>query len=195
MSKFNNVYSVSVDVDQYLLLQTTVLDQILDKENDSIYVFDGVSKKDTWKKQSVEWMIISNDENDGLTEPDIAGWGSTMFAVPENIADTLKKQLNDCCEFLPIRLNEQTWFALHIIGKQNAMDPELTIINMRNGRPSRTRKFKQLVLKKSEIKVNGPFRVDGAGLTTYCTDEKGGFYDTVKKQGLLGLVFSKVTLS
>ena len=181
MTIFNKVYSVGVDVGQYLLLQTTVLDQILDKDNDSIYVFDGITKGDKWQKPTVEWMVIAGEEKDGLIKPDIAGWGATIFAVSETVVDLLKDSLKDCCEFLPVRLNDETWFALHLIGKQDAIDEELTIRNMRNGRPSRTRRFEKLVLKKEGIKVKGLFHVNGVGLTMYCTDEEGGFYDTVQQ--------------
>lgn len=195
MTIFNKVYSVSVDVRQFLLLQKTGLYQVLDKNNDSSYVFDGLPKGDEWQEPTVEWMIIPTEKNDGLIKPDVAGWGATMFAVSETVADLVKDGLKDCCEFLPLKLNGETWFVLHIIGKQNAIDEELTIRNMRNGRPSRTRRFEKLVLKKSEVKTEGLFRVEGVGLTTYCTDEKGGFYDTVQTKGLSGLVFKEVNLS
>jgi len=195
MTTFNKVYSVSVNVGKYLLLQTTVLDQILDKDNDNIYVFDGIVKGNKWRKPTIEWMIISGEENDGLIKPDIAGWGATILAVSEDTANILKYCLKDCCELLPLTLNGENWFALHIIGKQHAIDDELTIRNMKNGRPSRTRRFEKLVLKKSEIKTNGLFRVEGVGLTTYCTDEKGGFYDKVQTEKLSGLVFKEVNLS
>ncbi len=195
MSKFNKVYSVSVNVGDYLLLQTTTLSQILDKDNDSVYVFNGIPKGDKWQSQSVEWMINPDEENDGLVKPDVAGWGATMLAVSEAVAELLKDGLKGCCEFLPINLNGETWFALHVIGKQNAIDEELTVRNMRNGRPSRTRKFKKLVLKKTGIKTGGLFRVEDVGLTTYCTDEDGGLYDVVQKKGLSGLVFKEANLS
>lgn len=195
MKIFNKVYSVRVNVGQYLLLQTAVLNQILDKDNDSLYVFDGIAKGDKWQKPTVEWMIISGEEKDGLTKPDIAGWGATMFAVSESVANLLKEGLKGCCELLPVRLNGETWFALHIIDKQDAIDEELTVRNMRNGRPSRTRKFEKLVLKKEGIKARGLFHVNGVGLTTYCTDEEGGFYDTVQKKGFSGLVFKEANLS
>ncbi len=195
MTIFNKVYSVSINVGQYLLLQTTVLDQILDKSNDSIYVFDGIPKGDKWQTPTAEWMIISGEENDGLIKPDIAGWGATMFAVSEATLDLLKEGLKDCCEFLPLRLNGETWFALHIIGKKNAIDEELTIRNFKNGRPSRTRRFEKLVLKKSEVNTRGLFRVEGVGLTTYCTNEKGGFYDVVQKKRLSGLIFKEINIS
>ncbi|WP_392392183.1 MULTISPECIES: hypothetical protein [Vibrio] len=36
------------------------------------------------------------------------------------------------------------------------------------------------------------FRVKGAGLRTFCTDKKGGLYDSVKALNLTGLDFKEV---
>jgi len=70
-----------------------------------------------------------------------------------------------------------------------ALLPSITI---RNGKPSRTRPFKKLVLNREAINEAGLFRVKGAGLRTFCTDKKGGLYDRVKELNLTGLDFKEV---
>ena len=66
---------------------------------------------------------------------------------------------------------------------------------IRNGKPSRTKPFKTLVLHREAIHGAGLFRVKGAGLRMFCTDKKGGLYDRVKELNLTGLNFKEVLVS
>lgn len=86
-------------------------------------------------------------------------------------------------------------YILNVIAHCDAIDEELTVRNMRNGKPSRTRLFKKLVLDSSQINTPGLFRVEGVRLATFCTDEEGGFYDIVQKNGLKGLTFDEIEVS
>lgn len=104
-------------------------------------------------------------------------------------------KVKDSCELLSLTLDGGAWHVVHILSYLEALDEERSIRNMRNGKPSRTRRFKKLVLNTDEITTGGLFRVKGAGLTTYCSDVEGGFYDLVKQNNLKGLKFREVELS
>ena len=193
MGNFSKVFSIAVDANEFLILQESLLELSMQATTDEIIFFDGSSKKASWTKMAVHWVNHRGDEI--LKVPDIAGFGATVFVVSEKIADMLNESLDDSCELLPISLKGETWFILNVVNQQNAIDEDLTVRIMRNGRPSRTRLFESLVFKKSNITTKGLFRVKGAGLATYCTNEDGGFYDRVMKNGLLGLINKEITLS
>ena len=64
------------------------------------------------------------------------------FAIPERLKHVFEEGLGECVELLPLDLNGETWYALNILGEQDAIDPEKTEYNMKNGRVSRVRRFK-----------------------------------------------------
>ena len=193
MGNFSKVFSVAVDANEFLILQESLLELSMQATTGDIGIFDGSSKRASWTKMTVDWVMHEGAEI--FKVPDIAGFGATVFAVSEKTADILIESLDDSCEFLPISLKEETWFILNVVNQQDAIDEDLTVRRMRNGRPSRTRLFESLVFKKSSITTKGLFRVKGAGLATYCTNESGGFYDTAKNNGLLGLIDKEIKLS
>ncbi|WP_235187435.1 imm11 family protein [Vibrio nigripulchritudo] len=100
--------------------------------------------------------------------------------------------LKTCSEFLPLNLNGERWLTLNITKTIDAIDKDKTVVNLRNGKPSRVRPFKKLVLAKDSISDGGIFRVQGAGLRTFCTDQPGGFFDIVTSNNLSGVNFTEV---
>ena len=193
MEKFNKVFAVGVDPDEYLLLQETVFEQSLQLSDSEIYTFNGKAKGNAWHSVGVDWLIIQGKTPTKKT--DVAGWGATALAISEVIAEKFRAGLKDSCEFLPLSLNGEPWFALNILNKQNAIDDNLTEWNMRNGRINRVMRFKNLVINKKAITTGGLFRVEGAGLMTFCTDEPGGFYEVVKTNNLTGVDFAEVDVA
>ncbi|TCI02438.1 hypothetical protein EZV61_13860 [Corallincola luteus] len=190
MSDFKSIFSVSPDVDRYLTLQETGLEMALQSTNGELIELRGVPQADRWQTVEVEWLI--DDLSEEMVVPDIAAWGSTEFACSEPVADLLRPVLKDTCEFLPLSLNGERWYALHVLAKYNAINEGQTVLNYRaNGKPSRVRKFKKLVLNASGIEKDGLFRIDGCGLATYCTDGPNGLFEAVKKHGLSGLEFNQ----
>ncbi|MPW31863.1 hypothetical protein F9L16_23180 [Agarivorans sp. B2Z047] len=192
MSNFNRVFAVSVDAGRFALLQKTEFEQTLRSTEKDLYIFNGSKKLDHWLPVEVDWLD-SPDEK--LEQPDIAGWGATCFAIPADSYELFVQNFGGACEFLALDLQGEPWFALNILGQQDAIDRELTEFNMRNGRPSRVRRFKKLVLNKLQISSGALFRVKDAGLVSFCTDEPGGLYDLVQRFSLSGLKFTEVTLS
>ncbi|WDE04870.1 hypothetical protein SG34_026765 [Thalassomonas viridans] len=190
MAKFNKIYTVSVDPDKYLLLQETVFEQSLQLTEDELLLFDGKEKGERWRTLGVEWLMTPEDA--ALKKPDIAGLGSSTLCVSAHTAELLGEGLKNACEFLPLNLNGETWFALNILGVEDAIDESQTQWNMRNGKVSRVRRFNRLVLNKQAIERPGLFRVNRAGLFTFTTDGKGSLYDIAQKHHLTGLVFSEV---
>ncbi|WDD99600.1 imm11 family protein [Thalassomonas actiniarum] len=190
MAKFNKVYTVSVEPDEYLLLQETVFEQSVQLSEDDLLLFDGKEKGNDWRTLGVDWLMAPEDG--ALKKPDIAGLGSSVFCVSARTADLLSEGLKSACEFLPLNLNGEPWFALNILGAEEAIDEKLTQWNMRNGKVSRVRRFNRLVLDKQAIEHTGLFRVNRAGLFTFTTDAEGSLYDIVKQHHLTGLVFSEV---
>jgi hypothetical protein len=192
MAEFNKIYTVSINPDKYLFLQETLIEQTLQATEEPSYLFDGRSKADTWSTQGIEWLIDPQDQNLSLQKPDIAGLGATVFCVPEKVAELLKSKLESGCEFLPMNLNGEPWFALNIVGSEDAINEDLTEWNMRKGKVSRIRRFNKLVLNNKSINNNGVFRVERAGLLTFTTDAEGSLFSIAKQYNLTGLIFNEV---
>ncbi|AUL98701.1 imm11 family protein [Vibrio vulnificus] len=189
---FSKVYIVTANVNDFAMLQESVLEMSLQVSEEEPLQFYGDSLINHWRTMDVEWLEVEGEK--ALPKPDIAAWGATIFAVPSVIADEMS-QLKERAEFLPLNLNGQSWFALNVIKKLDAIDESKTKFNLRNGRPSRTRPFNKLVLKKDAISDEMLFRVNGAGLRLFCTDQPGGLFELVNKLNLKGLVFKEVELA
>ncbi|TLX52058.1 hypothetical protein CWC31_02600 [Pseudoalteromonas ruthenica] len=190
MSDFNKVYAVGVNAGEYQLLQETMFEQSVQMTENDLYTFDGKRKGDAWRPVSVDWLVVEGETPE--KQPDIAGWGAMAFAIPERLKSAFEKGLGDCVELLPLDLNGETWYALNILGEQDAIDPEKTEYNMKNGRVNRVRRFKKLVLDKQKIACGSLFKVKGAGIYTFCTDQTGGFYELCKSLEVSGLKFAEV---
>ncbi|HGF7375638.1 TPA: DUF1629 domain-containing protein [Vibrio cholerae] len=189
---FSKVYIVTANVNDFAMLQESVLEMSMQVSEDEPLQLYGDSMINHWRTMDVEWLEVEDESS--LPKPDIAAWGATTFAVPSVIADEMS-QLKERAEFLPLNLDGQSWFALNVIKKLDAIDESKTQFNLRNGRPSRTRPFNKLVLKKDVIGDEMLFRVNGAGLRIFCTDHPGGLFELVNKRKLKGLVFKEVELS
>ncbi|MBB1431881.1 hypothetical protein [Pseudoalteromonas sp. SG43-4] len=192
MKEFNKVYAVGVDAGEYLLLQETMFEQSIQLTSNDIYTFNGNSKGDDWRVVDVDWLIVEGETP--TNKPDVAGWGAMAFVIPAPLKGMFEPTLRECCEFLPLNLNGEEWFALNILEQQDAINQEHTELNMKNGRVNRIRRFKKLALSKNAIKHGGLFKVKGAGIFTFCTDEEGGLYDLVKSHNLKGLKFTEVNV-
>jgi len=190
MKDFNKVYAVGIDAGEYLLLQETMFEQSIQLTNHDIYTFDGNPKGNDWRAVDVDWLIVEGETP--TNKPDVAGWGAMAFAIPASLKDIFEATLEECCEFLPLNLNGDEWFALNILEQQDAINQEHTELNMKNGRVNRVRRFKKLTLSKDAIKHGGLFKVKGAGTFTFCTDQKGGLYDLTKSHNFKGLKFTEV---
>lgn len=190
MKDFNKVYAVGVDAGEYLLLQETMFEQSMQLTNNDIYTFDGNPKGNDWRAVDVDWLIVEGETP--TNKPDVAGWGAMAFVIPASLKEIFEPTLKECCEFLPLNLNGEEWFALNILEQQDAINQEHTELNMKNGRVNRVRRFKKLTLSKDAIKHGGLFKVKGAGIFTFCTDQEGGLYNLTKSHNLKGLKFTEV---
>ena len=190
MKNFNNVFTVSINANEYRIIQETVFELSMQETEKQMCVFDGTPKLSTWKMVDTDWLDHPSYNN--LKTPDIAGFGATAIAICEHLVSYFSEKFKNSIELLPIRMNGANWYVLNVIATISAIDEDLTVRNMRNGRPSRTRLFKRLVLDRSKIDTEGGFNVEGAGMAVFCTDQVGGFYDTVQKNNLSGLVFTEV---
>ncbi|HCE3194516.1 hypothetical protein P3551_22220 [Vibrio parahaemolyticus] len=192
MTAFNKVFIVTPNANDFAILQESALEMSLQVTTNEPIQLYGESVKDSWRSIDIEWLDVEGENT--LPRPDVAAWGAVTFAVPAAIADKLGA-LSENVEFLPLSLKGQPWRALNIITQIDAIDRSATEYNLRNGKPSRTRPFKKLVLNREAINEAGLFRVKGAGLRTFCTDKKGGLYDRVKELNLTGLDFKEVLVS
>lgn len=117
-------------------------------------------------------------------------WGATALAASEQIVKKLDG-LKTYYEFLPLNLNGERWLTLNFTRSLE----ERTIMNLRNnGKPSPVRPFKKLVVAKDPTSDGGIFRVQGAGLLTFCTDQLDGLYDVVTSNHLSGLNFKEIEI-
>jgi len=192
MSNFNKVFSVSVEPDEFFLLNETLFEQTMQLSEGQILLFDGTTRMNNkWSVLGVDWLI--HDENSkGMTKPDIAGLGASTLVVSPMFSELFTDGFSDNCELLECRLNDEKWFAFNVVGFENALNEEYSIRNMRNGKPSRIRKFKKMVFTKAEIKNTSIFRVKEAGLFYYTTDAKNSLYSIVKEHNIKGLYFHEV---
>jgi len=192
MSNFNKVFSVSVEPDEFFLLNETLFEQTMQLSEGQILLFDGTTRmKNKWSVLGVDWLI--HDENSkGMTKPDIAGLGASTLVVSPMFSELFTNGFGDNCELLECRLNDEKWFAFNVVGFERALNEEYSIRNIRNGKPSRIRKFKKMVFTKAEIKNTSIFRVKEAGLFYYTTDAKNSLYSIVKEHNIKGLYFDEV---
>lgn len=189
MKTFNRVFLVTANANEFAILQESTLEMSVQATTYELPDFNGKPLASNWHPIDVDWLDVEGEPM--LARPDIATWGSTAFATSEHVAKKLNT-LKTCCEFLPMNLNGEHWLTLNITKTIDAIDKEKTIMNLRNGKPSRVRPFKRLVLTKELISDGGIFRVQGAGLRTFCTDQSEGLYDVVTSNNLLGLNFTEV---
>jgi hypothetical protein len=130
-----------------------------------------------------------------LAKPDIAALGASTFVIPSSIASIFKPFLDKHIELLECKLEGESWFALNVIGYDDVLDNELTIINMRNGKPSRTNRFKRMVFNKKSIINTTLFRAKNVGIRYFTTDAKNSIYSLSKENGWQGLYFEEVELT
>ena len=184
---------VSINANEYRIIQETVLELSIQETDNNMLIFDGTSKVKAWKELDTNWF--DHPSYNDLNKPDIAGFGATSLALCKSLLSHFGESFKGSCELLPINMAGSTWYILNVLTKSIAVNETLSVRNMRNGRPSRTRLFKNLVLDSNKIDSAGLFHVEGVGLATFCTDESGGFYDTVQKYNLKGLIFTEVEVS
>lgn len=189
MTAFNKVFIVTPNVNDFAMLQESPLEMSLQVTASKPIQLYGESVKASWKSIDIEWLDVKGEKP--LPRPDIAAWGSFTLAVSASIADKLDV-LSENVEFLPLNLQGKPWRALNIVTQIDAIDTSATEYNLRHGKLSRARPFKKLVLNREAVNESDLFRVKGAGLRTFCTDKKGGLYDSVKALNLTGLDFKEV---
>ncbi|CCN73742.1 imm11 family protein [Vibrio nigripulchritudo] len=189
MTTFNRVFIVTTNANEFAILQESNLEMSLQATTNNFLDLNGESLASDWPSIDVGWLEVDGEST--LPKPDVAAWGAAALAASE---ETMKKfdGLKTCCEFLPLNLNGERWLTLNITKTIDAIDKEKTVVNLRNGKPSRVRPFKKLVLAKESISDGGIFRVQGAGLRTFCTDQPGGFFDIVTSNNLSGVNFTDV---
>ncbi len=191
--EFNKVYSVSVEPDEFLFLNETVFAQSIQLTEKQVLLFDGTSHmKDRWSTLRVDWLIEPSISHQNLVRPDIAGLGASTLVVSPQFSSLFINGFGDDIELLECDLHGEQWFAFNVIGFEKALNEEQSIRNMRNGKPSRIRKFKKMAFTKSAIKNIGLFRVKEAGLHYYTTDAENSLFTIVKENNIKGLYFDEV---
>ena len=190
--KFNKVFSVSVDPDEFLLLNETGFEQTIQLTEGQLLLFDGSSLKDNWRTLGVDWLIEPSVAHQNLAKPDIAGLGASTFVVSPKFSHLFLNDFGKNIELLECSLDGEQWFSFNVVGFDQALNEDQTIRNMRNGKPSRIRKFKKMVLSKNTIDNPELFRVREVGLQYFTTDAKNSLYTLVKENNIKGLYFNEV---
>jgi len=157
-NKFNKVYSVSVEPDEFLSLNETRFIQTIQLTVGQLLMFDGMSMRDNWRELG---PLFLNDFSNNV-------------------------------ELLECNLKGEKWFAFNVVGFDKALSEEHSIRNIKNGKPSRIRKFKKMVFEKSAIENPELFRVREAGLRYFTTDAKNSLYSIVQEHGIKGLYFHEI---
>ncbi len=185
------VYSISYDIDNFPILEETGLELSMQATTGDLLDLHGAPRSETWEPLELQWVYDDQDKANGL--PDIALWRAGQYACSERALQLIKDVVGDSCEFLPVRVDGESWYAIHVLTTIDAIDRKLTIFNYRkNGEINRTRRFQKLVLRSEVSSGYGLFHVKDAGLHTYCND---AFYEAVGTGDLTGLTFNERQVS
>lgn len=179
-------YSVFADVGKYAMLQESPLELIM--QIDEPVGLYGKPLAQNWTAMEVTWFF--NPDEREMPRPDIAAFGSTAFASSAEICEKLRPSIESCVEFLPINVDGERWFIIHVLAKEDIFNELLSERKIgRNGQPRST--FSKLVLDGHRVEEGVLFRVQGLGLTIYSTDKPNSFMSVVQQLGLSGLEFLK----
>ena len=193
MPNIDKVYRFVIDPDKYLYLNETCFEQTMQLTEGQLLNFDGSSMRDNWRTLGINWLIHESNKDLDLEIPDIAGLGATSFVLSQKAKTILEPHLGDNVEYLECNLNGELWFAMNVLGFEDAIDHELTEFNYnRRGQISRTRRFKRLVMDKKKINNSAIFRTKETTLRYFTTDAENSFYRLVKENNLTGLEFTEV---
>lgn len=177
-------YLVATDINKYAMLQQTALELIM--EIDEPVGLYGKPLKQNWRQMNVTWFYDPNERE--LPKPDIAAFGSVAFAASADTCEKLRPFIDEFVEFLPISVDGQPWFIIHVLARENVFNAQLSERDVnRRGVPQRT--FAKLVLDGDRAKDGVLFRVEGLGLAIYTTNRSGSFKDVIKRLKLTGLYF------
>lgn len=191
--KFNKAYGVNINPDLYLYLNETGFEQTMQLTQGQILLFDGHSMKNNWRTLGVNWLIDEHNKDAALQIPDIAGLGSTSYVLSKEVKAIMEPSLGDNIEHLNCDLNGETWYALNLIGFEDALNHELTEHNYnKRGEIKMIKPFKRLVIDKSKIENTALFRTKETGLSYITTDAKNSFYSLVKEHNLTGIEFHEI---
>tara|TARA_B100002049_G_C16083504_1_gene378249 strand:- start:115 stop:705 length:591 start_codon:yes stop_codon:yes gene_type:complete len=193
MPNIDKVYRFVIDPDKYLYLNETGFEQTMQLSEGQLLNFDGSSMRDNWRTLGINWLIHESNKDLDLEIPDIAGLGATSFVLSQKAKTILEPYLGDNVEYLECDLNGELWFAMNVLGFEDAVDHELTEFNYnRRSQISRTRRFKRLVMDKKKINNSAIFRTKETTLRYFTTDAENSFYRLVKENNLTGLEFTEV---
>lgn len=193
MLNIDKVYRFVIDPNKYLYLNETGFEKTMQLAEGELLNFDGSSMHDGWRSLGINWLTHELNKDLSLEIPDIAGLGATSFVLSQKAKTILEPHLGDNVEYLECDLNGELWFALNILGFEDAVDHELTEFNYnRRGQISRTRRFKRLVMDKNKIKNSAIFRTQETTIRYFTTNAENSLYRLVKENNLTGLEFIEV---
>ncbi|SBS26856.1 hypothetical protein MSP8886_00724 [Marinomonas spartinae] len=187
MNNNTTVFSITYDIESFPILEEVSLELTIQATSGDLLDLHGKPLSKKWTPLNLKWFYDDQNLENGL--PDIALWRAGEYACSEEILPIIKKITKNSCEFLPLKVGEANWFAIHTLKTVDAIDREQTIFNLRaNGKVNRTKKFKKLVLKSDVINEAGLCHVKDAGLHTYCSE---AFHSEITNMGIRGLIFNK----
>lgn len=181
-------YLVVTDINKYSMLQQTALELIMQVDEPVGLYGKPLSKN--WSPMNVSWFYDPNERE--LPRPDIAAFGSVAFAASAETCEKLRPFIEDFVEFLPISVDGQSWFIIHVLAREDVFNQQLSKRDL-NRRGEQQRTFTKLVLDGYRAKDGILFRVEGLGLAIYTTDRVGSLKHVVKRLKLSGLKFQELT--
>ncbi|WP_165381074.1 hypothetical protein [Pseudoalteromonas sp. CO325X] len=190
--KFNKIYSVSAVPDEFLLLNETGFEQTIQLSEGQLLLFDGTSMEVNWRTLGVEWLTEPSIANQNLAKPDIASLGTSTFVISPEFSHLFLSGFGKNVELLKCNLQGEQWFAFNVLGFEEALNEEHSVRNIKNGKPSRIRRFKKMALTKNAIENPELFRVRGAGLRYFTTNSINSLYTIVKEHGIKGISFNEI---
>ncbi|WP_241232333.1 hypothetical protein [Pseudoalteromonas sp. Xi13] len=132
-NKFNKVYSVSVEPDEFLSLNGTGFEQTIQLTEGQLLMFDGMSMRDNWRTLGVDWLIEPSTAHQNLQKPDIAGLGVSTIVVSPKYSPLFLNDFSNNVELLECNLKGEKWFAFNVVGFDKALSEEHSIRNIKNG--------------------------------------------------------------
>ncbi|SEI14170.1 hypothetical protein SAMN05660691_04175 [Rheinheimera pacifica] len=177
-------YAVFADISNYAMLQESTLELLM--QIDDPVGFYGEPLAHIWKSMRVTWFY--NPEEKVRPKPDIAALGSTAFAASAETCEKLRPYIGDYVEFLPLDLEGEQWYVIHVLAREDIFNDRLSERKIRDdGTPSRI--WKKVVLNTDRIADGVLFRIKGLTLGIFSTDRPDSFKSVVKRLGLTGMTY------
>ncbi|WP_444918167.1 hypothetical protein [Microbulbifer sp. JMSA003] len=179
---YTDFYNLDLDLEEL----GNTLDETLGEDEFYSYSWDNISLKDYWVDIGAKFVDVGLNNN---ANPDITTWNGTNLVLSPHAYDKLKNHLSSLGEFLPLTINNQTYFVfncLNTVQADKSISEADIVDNLWMG-------VKSIGFDERSVKDNLIFKSKFDRCSAlYCGDK---FKSLVEELGLKGLIFNKDLLT